>query len=339
MNKPVNGFAIANIELRETMFDFVRAGISVIPLALGGSKAPAANLLLGPPGKSGTWKPYQYRLATAAEMWHWTQHPVGIGLVCGVVSGGVEVFDFDLNADESIAYWLDQIPPSVRGRLTVVATGGGGFHVPYRCEVIGHSQKIAKTADGSGTVVETKGEGGYVVAVGSPREVHSSGKPYVQVMGEPLPSLPRFTPDERRAMFAAARELDQRTRRDVIAQYARRCSPVIRSADVDASTPWGDFDIRGDWTAILEPHGWRTGDGASWTRAGKRFGTSAKVVVAGSGCEVLTVFSVSAGPLAPDVGGHRIWGKFAAYAALNHGGDRREAAKAVRAMGYGRTVA
>lgn len=74
---------------RTSMLELARgyrdAGISVIPIRVDGSKAPAVA----------TWKPFQSRLATDAELQAWFQRPAGIALVCGRVSGGLEVIDFD----------------------------------------------------------------------------------------------------------------------------------------------------------------------------------------------------------------------------------------------------
>ena len=119
------------------------------------------------------------------------------------------------------------------------------------------------------------------------------------------------------------------TRRDVCGFLA---------SESDTSTPWGDFDARANWADILEPGGWTSTNGIAWTRPGKQLGTSASIVTAKDGTEVLTVFSSAAGVLACTGTGHRTWGKFAAFAELYHGGDRSAAAKAVIAMGYGRAA-
>ncbi|WP_417733014.1 bifunctional DNA primase/polymerase [Rosistilla oblonga] len=305
----------------------IAAGLSIIPLRLDGSKAPAIK----------RWLPYRQRFATPEELREWFAQPAGIGLVCGLQSGGLEVMDFDHEADATFAAWLERLPASTRGRLCVCETGGGGFHVLYRCREICGNCKVAMPHPNERQpkpLIETRGEGGYIVAVGSPAEVHSSGNLYAQLMGEPLPSVPTFSPDERKAMFVAAAALDRRP--DPLAEFRRRTDRRDTSpTTVETSTPWGDFDARADWLDILQPAGWNTTDGITWTRPGKSFGTSGKIVNAENGVQVLTVFSSSAEHLAAEGVGHRTWGPFAAYAAINHGGDRRAAARAIRAMGYG----
>jgi len=302
--------------------EYVTAGISVIPLRADGSKAPAIK----------SWNGYRERFATDAELWQWFSRPAGIGIVCGVQSGGLEVLDFDKHPDETFWAWAKQLSPNLFARLIVVETGGLGYHVMYRCHRVSKNHKIAMTADGS-VLIESRGEGGYIVACGSAGGVHASGRPYVQVRGPALPDVPTITPEERKSLWVAAASLDER--REPMAEFvAKRRRELQPIEPIDGSTPWGDFDLRADWREILEPAGWSTRDGEAWTRPGKHHGISAKLVVAEDGCRVLTVFSGNAGPLAP-VAGRRSWGPFAAYAALHHGGDRGAAARAVRALGYG----
>lgn len=300
------------------------AGINVIPLRCDGSKAPAIA----------SWKRFQtYSSRMPLISWYRDKPWYGLGIVCGRVSGGLEVLDFDHYADETFDAWRRMIPPSAHGKLCVVETAGGGYHVIYKAVEVSGNHKIAMAAGGQ-VLIESRGEGGYIVAVGSPCEVHSSGRPYVQVMGEPLPSVPTMTLDERRAMWLAAAEFDQRP--DSKEQYIReRIKKATPSTPADRSTPWGDFDARADWCEILEPAGWTSSDGVHWTRPGKSDGLSAKIVLAADGDEVLTVFSQNAGPLAPRGGRPTSWGKFNAFRLLHHDGDSSAAAKAARRMGYG----
>ena len=66
------------------------AGICVIPPKQDGSKAPDAA----------SWTEYQRRLPTDAELTRWYADPrrAGIGYVCGRISGGLELLDFDDHA-------------------------------------------------------------------------------------------------------------------------------------------------------------------------------------------------------------------------------------------------
>ena len=60
------------------------AGFSPLPIRLDGSKAPACQ----------SRKPFRERPATLEEIQAWPSS-CGVGVVCGQVSGGLEVLDFD----------------------------------------------------------------------------------------------------------------------------------------------------------------------------------------------------------------------------------------------------
>ncbi len=309
--------------------NYVDACISVIPLRLDGSKAPSIA----------KWKEFQSRIAEPDEISAWfARNRNGIGVVCGVVSGGLEVLDFDERPDETFSAWRDLLSSEIRSRLCVCETGGAGYHVIYRCDEVCGNTKIAMSEERS-VLVESRGEGGYIVAVGSPLEVHSDRMPYVQVSGVPLPEIPRFTCDERRLMWERAASFDQRDQMQVVTEFAQLRANEMRPTRMYSSNidqPWDDFDSRANWSEILIPAGWNSPDGISWSRPAKDFGTSAKVATAESGNEVLVVFSTNAGPLSPVGFGHKTWGKFSAYAALYHANDRSLACKAIRQLGYGR---
>jgi hypothetical protein len=74
----------------------------------------------------------------------------------------------------------------------------------------------------------------------------------------------------------------------------------------------------------------RRGEVEDWRRPGKDSGISATVNYAASG--LLYVFSTNAHPFEEGQG----YGKFRAYALLNHGSDYSKAARALQAEGYGR---
>jgi hypothetical protein len=78
-----------------------RAGCSLIPIAADGTKRSAAWLLPKIWDHSEqrwkpTWKPFQERFPTGAQLQHWfAQRPVGLAVIGGQISGGLEILDFD----------------------------------------------------------------------------------------------------------------------------------------------------------------------------------------------------------------------------------------------------
>jgi hypothetical protein len=145
-------------------------GLSVIPIRPDGSKAPAL----------GSWKEYQRRLASEAELRQWFGGDAGYGIavVCGRVSGGLAVLDFETDAVyREWAALVEGEAPGLLEALPCVRTPRGGRHVYVRTANPGGNRKLARARDGA-TLVEVRGEGGYVLAPGSPPECHPQGGRY-----------------------------------------------------------------------------------------------------------------------------------------------------------------
>jgi hypothetical protein len=194
------------------------AGLSVIPIKVNGSKAPSVS----------SWKQFENRLPTESELrkWFGGDKPPGIALICGKVSGNLEILDFD--APELMAEWRALVEEAARGlldRLPQVQTPAPGLHVYFRCSTIQGNQKLAEREvevtegtkgarqdDGRWfkfeTLIETRGEGGYVITAGSPAACHPSGKLYKLINGD-LKAIPTITEHERDILMTCARALNE----------------------------------------------------------------------------------------------------------------------------------
>jgi len=285
---------------------YIQAGLSIIPIKLDGSKKPALP----------SWNAFRERFATETELKDWFSLPRGIGIVTGIQSGGLEVLDFD---DGSLfpAWFLNV--KAIAEKLTIISTPSGGYHVLYRCVELGGNVKIAMdTSKEKSTLIESRGEGGYILSHGSPRGVHGIPKTYdiASESGCYLPTVKTITTDARRHLWAAARAFDLRPtaeRQKLIAKYRE---PHKQQTSGSVHPVVLEFNNRNDWDSILRPHGWTSADGVLWCRPGKQHGTSGKVVQTSDGAEVLTVFSGNAGPLSP-TGSNRTINKFDARRCSN----------------------
>lgn len=161
---------------------YLAAGFSLIPVLADGSKAPAVT----------TWNAYRTRRPTEAELVQWfdtTGEVVGVAIVCGHISGELEVLDFD----DPLAWEAWQQDPSVKAAnngtdwrsLPRVRTPSGGIHIYLRRDHAGGNRKLAKDESGH-TLIEVKAEGGYVLAPGCPPECHLSKGEYVWEVPLPL---------------------------------------------------------------------------------------------------------------------------------------------------------
>ncbi len=307
-----------------------KAGLCVLPPREDGTKAPHGD----------SWKRYQRERPSLAQIedWYGVEKRSGIGYVCGAVSDNLELLEFEDRATcEAFVALAREI--GLDELVSRVATGyaeltpGGGFHLLYRCAAIAGNTKLARRPkrpdeqrdpnDTIAVMIETRGEGGYVVAAPSNGRVHPSGGAYRLVRGG-VDTIATIRPDERAELFALARTFDE-----LPAPPPRE----PRSAQPHSGLrPGDDFAARTDWADILEPHGWtliyRRGETEHWRRPGKDRGISATANFAGSG--PLYVFSSST-EFEPNCS----YSKFGAYAVLNHGGDYATAAMELRAQGFG----
>jgi putative DNA primase/helicase len=184
------------------------AGLSVVPPREDGSKAPL-----------GTWTHYQHFRATAEQLHKWYGPHTGLGAVLGKVSRNTEAFEFDDR--EVYERFLALARQSGLGDLVekletgyVEDTPSGGVHWLMRCETIAGNTKLATRPkrpeeqrdpkDSIKTLIETRGEGGFIVLAPSNGTVHPSGRAY-RLRAGGFTTIPTLTPDERRALHQLAR--------------------------------------------------------------------------------------------------------------------------------------
>lgn len=151
---------------------YVAAGLSVIPIRRGGSKAPAYA----------GWREFSDRLPTDAELAKWFEgEKYGIGIPGGKAGGNLAVIDFEMKDGlDGWAKWSAVLPPALAASLAacpVVLTPGGGRHLYARLPAPTPGGVLARTPTGL-TLIEVRGEGNFVVAPGSPADCHKSGVPY-----------------------------------------------------------------------------------------------------------------------------------------------------------------
>lgn len=301
--------------IRDVAERYTRAGLSVLPIRADGTKAPAIR----------SWTDLQARIGTPDELDKWFANGCGIGVIGGAVSGNLEIIDFDQpGIFERFAAAVEAIAPGLIERLPHVFTPGDGDHLFLRCEAIEGNQKLAMSDDKQ-VLIETRGQGGYVVACGSPARCHAAGRLYQHVGGPALENVPTITADERSTLLRVARSFDERQQVEAPAAAAPR-------PERSGLSPGDDFAARTTWNDILAPHGWNQVTDDLWRRPGKTSGISASTkMTSKAGKPLLRVFSSNAEPFEPDTS----YGKFAAFATLNHSGDFAAAAATLGSRGFG----
>jgi len=295
--------------------------LSLIPIRDDGTKAPALS----------SWKHYQTKIAAPKTLNKWFANGnKGIAVICGQVSGNLEVIDFD--APALFEPWKrllkEQGGADLLKKLVIVETPTGGYHVYYRCsDGVEGNQKLAQRKGSDGklkVLIETRGEGGYVIAPGSPEGCHPLKKCYTLLNGQ-LTEIPTTTSEERELLLSAARALNE---------YIEPKRLISGNLDASGNRPGDDFNARASWEEIFEPHGWgkagERGEGTDWRRPGKEIGISATTNFVGT--DLFYNFSTNGHPF--EAG--RAYTKFEAYTFLNHDGDFSAAAADLAEKGYGK---
>lgn len=280
------------------------------------------------PNKKG-WQTYKY---TIEELTQKINEGWNIGIA------GIEGLDFDNiggpNADELVKEWIklvDRSCPGLISRLVVERSTHGGYHVPFKCDVIEGSLKLAKrlpTEDElkdnptcvSLTLIETRGDGGQFVV--SP----STG--YKLVKGDWL-HLPTVTPVEREIMLNCARSFDKLP--------AKAYVPSEPSEGEVGERPGDLYNEREHDEAyqLLIDNGWeeeyRSDHAIYLRRPGKKFGISGTFGFVAPG--VFYCFTANGAPFEPS----KAYSPFAVYTILKHDGDFKKAASAISAR-YGMNI-
>jgi len=315
---------------------YINQGYSVLPLRLDGSKSP-----------SDPWKQYQTNMASTAELETWfTKDQAGIGVIAGAISGNLHIIDFDHDAEEHFERFWDDIHDQLPGmieKLLVVSTPRPGWQVWFRQsspppgnQVLAWSEPLPTgeiDADGEPiisplTLIETRGEGGYACAVGTPPATHVTGRSYELLHGS-FHDLQIVTDQEAEAMLDICRGYSLFTPQQVLSKPGEVYQGEPRPGDL--------FNEHADFRRLLLDAGWRIHhedtDGVEYlTRPGKQIsdGYSATLghIRTADDKPLFYVFSGNAVPFQSS----QCYDAFGAFAAIKHGGDFKKAAAEARIL-------
>lgn len=217
--------------------EYLSRGLSVIWIPSEGGKVPKIK-----------WKQYQDIKANPEQIDTFfppTEPDRNLAIICGKVSGNLEVIDVDQKHDSTgtlVGTYLRVISnrhPELYNRLRITQTPSGGCHIYYRCDTIEGNLKIANNTKGE-TLIETRGEGGYILAPPS--------KGYSIIQDNLIPVI---TPLERTILFDIACGFDETT-----AEQPSQPTSKGKETEYDGLSPFVDYCDRGDVIELLERHGW-----------------------------------------------------------------------------------
>jgi hypothetical protein len=311
------------------------AGLCPVPAAADGSKRPI-----------GKWKDYQTTRAERAVVVAWGERP-GWGIICGRVSRYVEMLELEGRAvaegyferlraachaagcgavfEAMVAGYMEQTP-------------SGGLHILFGIidgDNLGNT-KLARRRDSDDptkilVLIETRGEGGYVVLAPSNGVTHPTGLSWTIVSGS-LEEIVFVTVAERDAVYAVCRSFDEMAVREV-APVVRAPIPLHVGGDRWLDDLVAGIDRR-PWADVLGRYGFtlhHVDDGETyWTRPDKDTAAGWSATTNATGNDRMIVFSSSmeiegwdGSPPAPS------YDRLDVIAAYEYGGDRLRAARAL----------
>ena len=225
-------------EIKDKAKEYLKAQLSVIPTKE--DKVPALP----------SWTPYQSQRIkeNEVEALFSGANIKGLGIICGAVSGNLEVIDVDTKHDTTGSLWdelrtlIQDNLPELYSRLVIAQTKSGGYHIYYRCKEIKGNLKLA-TKLNKEVLIETRGQGGYVIAP------PTNGYTYIQ--GEPG-NIPTITTAERDILFSISKSFNQ-----LQDEKPKVNTTASANFKLSGNSPFEDYNQRGDIVGLLESKGWK----------------------------------------------------------------------------------
>lgn len=282
----------------------------------------------------------------------------GRGLVCGSLSGGVEVIDVDLKYDvtgdlfKRLKMCIKEACPNLLDRMVVQKTPTGGYHLIYKCSRIEGNRKLAQrhTTDEEKAntyrrnVEKSKSEGKSDTearSIASRASTYDKVRVLIETRGEggyvavaptqgyevvygSLENIQEIQPHERDIMIECCIQFNE-----IFEEYKPEFVPKKRGV---GKTPFEDFDDRGDVLELLQECGWSIISKKGSKVLVKRPGDSDSKSSGNFDYERnwFTVFSTSTEFLP-----QRAYRPYAVFAMLKCDGDFQRAARELRLLGYG----
>ncbi|MEP7234054.1 MAG: DnaB-like helicase C-terminal domain-containing protein [Ignavibacteriota bacterium] len=313
-----------NQTLVEAAKQYLKHGFSVFPVNI--KKEPAIGE---------TWK--RTLGENEVENLFSESNVTGVGIACGKLSANLEIVDIDSYNGDGGQIWStykallqEQLPTDVFASLVIERSVRGGVHLYYRCETVDGNMKLAMKqkrkhaipgepeTDDKLTLIETRGEGGYIVA--------SPTTGYVVEQGS-LFQIPTITTTDRQTILDLARRFDERE--------LDSTKKIVVPAEFTRSGCFDDYNQNGDVVGLLQTHGWEI-EAEKDPRIFFRRPGNTTSKNSGNFHKELRRFYVFSN--ATDFQSGKGYDPVGVYATLECSGDYSAASKKLSELGYGRGV-
>lgn len=233
-------------------------GISVIPVR-DRDETSRSGKVYAKKTPYAEWEQYQREIITKHELFAQLEkrNTAAVAIVCGLVSGNLEIIDIDVKwypgIDSILFTTLKELYPEIYEILRLHGTPSGGCHILYRVSegVIPGNKKLAgRPSTGDELLaapkqknkyfVESRGTGGYAVAPPS--------LGYVIRRNVPIPTL---TWQQRCALIELCKAFDQTI------TEAAPYKPTKRDESYYDETPFEHFNRTADPVELLQRFNWK----------------------------------------------------------------------------------
>lgn len=246
--------------LTECMNAVLGSGVSVIPIN-SDTKRPYSRIL--PKDREtgeATWAPYMTAMVDPHTLRMWQEQGIqAFAVVCGEVSGGLLVLDFDVA--RFYEAWCEAVGDLADG-LPVQMTGGGGYQVMLRCDKPGRNCKLAwekneQKQTGRIVAIETRGEGGYAVLAPS---LHPTGN-YYEILSGDFAAIPKVSQAKADALLLAAENLDEcpleKQHQELAEKAIKRREQKRKTMQVEGSSVIDAYNEANGIIEELQSHGYQ----------------------------------------------------------------------------------
>jgi len=244
---------------------------------------------------------------------------LGVGIITGF--NGIEVFDIDLKILPSLKeqqdFWNEYVSflkDNIDGfddKFVIYKTVNNGYHILYKCSIVGGNQKIAKLKEYKEAIIETRGNGGYVFIYDN----QVSKKSYYEIQ-----EISEF---DRKVLFECSKYYN----------YIHEEEPIKQEEQVSNNPPWKDyndktsiFDVIKDEFSIVR----NLSDKYIIKRSGATSPHSG-YVYKNSNC----MYLFSTGTIYPN---EKLISPYSAYTIKYHNGDYKKSASELYSKGFGDRV-
>lgn len=230
------------------------------------------------------WKEYQSKIISKDDLWKQMEYrnTSAIAIVCGKISGNLEVIDVDTKYKDDAGILLFAAIKDFDQRLfellRIHKTPSGGYHIIYKIsdppEILPGNTKLAGRMPTDDEIsanpkikplnfLETRADGGYILAPPS--------MGYTIHKNNPIPLL---TWEQRNNLINIAKTFDT-----IIKVAPPVYKQTVRDESYYDENPWDDYNRRCDPIELLTSNGWITERTANahniyFTRPGKTNGIS-----------------------------------------------------------------